>query len=251
MITLTGDPGSGAVDGRRGDPRGLTGSAPPSSTVRQPLLPAFDFERRDCRSGRGLSRRPPPGALTREHDVGAPLAREAMTPGPRSPAPRAPRPGASAPASASTTVAAACFRARRAHEPSPARERAARVLAGYRRTASDCGRGQTRGFGATDLAAVLATCHRPRRRGRGVESGQVALERGQLDAVKSRDSSSWPGCGRSEVSALRWADIGDAVDGDGILVTAHRGFPAASGATTTSSHAGRTRRGRRHADPLS
>ena len=37
--------------------------------------------------------------------------------------------------------------------------------------------GRRGGSGAADLAAVLATCHRPRRRGRGVESGQVALER--------------------------------------------------------------------------
>ena len=72
-------------------------------------------------------------------------------------------------ASASTTVAAACFRVRLAGEPSPAGERTARVLAGYRRTAGDRGRGQTRPFGAADLAAVLATYHRPRRRGRGVE----------------------------------------------------------------------------------
>ena len=35
-----------------------------------------------------------------------------------------------APASASTVVAAACFRARLTHEPSPAGERTARVLAG-------------------------------------------------------------------------------------------------------------------------
>ena len=49
-----------SIDGSRGVPGGLTGRAPPSSTVRQPLLPAFDFEHRDCRSGRGLSRRPPP-----------------------------------------------------------------------------------------------------------------------------------------------------------------------------------------------
>ena len=68
-------------------------------------------------------------------------------------------------------VAAACFR-----------ERTARVLAGYRRTASDRGRGQARPFGVSDLAAVLATCHRPRRRGRGVESDQVALERSSIEA---------------------------------------------------------------------
>ena len=42
----------------------------------------------------------------------------------------------------------------------------------------DRGRGQARPFGVSDLAAVLATCHRPRRRGRGVEGDQVALERG-------------------------------------------------------------------------
>ena len=91
-----------------------------------------------------------------------------------------------APASAAMAAAAACFRARLAGEPSPAGERTARVLAGYRRTAGERGRGQTRPFGAADLAAVLATCHRPRRRGRGVESDQVALERGRLDAVIRR-----------------------------------------------------------------
>ena len=80
-------------------------------------------------------------------------------------------------------VAAACFRAKLAGEPIPAGERTARVLAGYRRTASDRGRGQARPFGVSDLAAVLATYHRPRRRGRGGESEEVALERGRLDAV--------------------------------------------------------------------
>ena len=85
--------------------------------------------------------------------------------------------------SASMAVAAACFRAKFAGQPTPAGERTARVLAGYRRTAGERGRGQARPFGAADLAAVLATCHRPRRRGRGVESDQVALERGRLDAV--------------------------------------------------------------------
>ena len=81
-----------------------------------------------------------------------------------------------APSSASTAVAAARFR-----PVSPA-SRTARVLAGYRRTAGGRGRGQARPFVA-DLAAVLATCQRPRRRGRCVESGDVALKRGRLDAV--------------------------------------------------------------------
>ena len=80
--------------------------------------------------------------------------------------------------SASMAVAATCFRAELAGQPTPACERTAGVLAGYRRTASDRGRGQARPFGFSDLAAVLATCHRPRRRGRGVESDQVASSGG-------------------------------------------------------------------------
>ena len=129
-----------------------------------------------------------------------------------------------APASASMAVAAACLRARLAGRPSPAGERTARVLAGYRRTAGDRGRGPARPFGAADLAAVLATCHRPRRRGRGrgMESDPVALERGRLDAVIA-GLLFMAGMRRSEVSALRWADVADAADGDGVLVTVRRG----------------------------
>ena len=48
--------------------------------------------------------------------------------------------------SAAMAVAAACFRAKLAGQPAPAGERTARVLAGYRRTASDRGRGQARPF---------------------------------------------------------------------------------------------------------
>ena len=103
-------------------------------------------------------------------------------------------------------------------------------LAGYRRTAGDRGRGQARPFGAADLAAVLATCHRPRRRGRGVESDPVASERGRLDAVIA-GLLFMAGMRRSEVSALHWADVDDAADGDGVLVT--------------SAGARRTRRARR------
>ena len=123
--------------------------------------------------------------------------------------------------SASMAVAAACFRAKLAGEPIPAGERTARVLAGYRRTASDRGRGQARPFGVSDLAAVLATCRRPRRRGRGVESDQVALERSRLDAVIA-GLLFMAGMRRSEVSALRWADVVDSTDGDGMLVTVRR-----------------------------
>ena len=76
-------------------------------------------------------------------------------------------------------------------------------------------------FGVSDLAAVLATCQRPRRRGRGVESDQVALERGRLDAVIA-GLLFMAGMRRSEVSALRWADVVDSTDGDGMLVTVRR-----------------------------
>ena len=123
--------------------------------------------------------------------------------------------------SASMAVAAACFRAKLAGHPTPAGERTARVLAGYRRTAGDRGRGQARPFGVSDLAAVLATCHRPRRRGRGVESEEVSLERGRLDAVIA-GLLFMAGMRRSEVSALRWSDVVDSTDCDGMLVTVRR-----------------------------
>ena len=123
--------------------------------------------------------------------------------------------------SASMAVAAACFRAKLAGQSTPAGERTARVLAGYRRTAGDRGRGQARPFGVSDLAAVLTTCHRPRRRGRGVESDQIALERGRLDAVIA-GLLFMAGMRRSEVSALRWADVVESTDADGMLVTVRR-----------------------------
>ena len=123
--------------------------------------------------------------------------------------------------SASMAVAAACFRAKLAGQAAPAGERTARVLAGYRRTAGDRGRGQARPFGVSDLAAVLATCHRPRRRGRGLESEEVARERGCLDAVIA-GLLFMAGMRRSEVSALRWADVVESTDADGMLVTVRR-----------------------------
>ena len=135
-----------------------------------------------------------------------------------------------APSRASTAVAAARFRARLPGEPSPARERTARVLAGYRRTAAGRGRGQARPFVAADLAAVLATCHRPRRRGRGVESGEVALKRGQLDAVIA-GLLFMAGLRRSNVSALLWSDVAAAAAGDGVLVTVRRSRTDPAGET--------------------
>ena len=124
-------------------------------------------------------------------------------------------------ASAALAVAAVGFRARLAGQPPPAGPRTARVLAGYRRAAAERGRGQAPPFSAADLAAVLATCHRPRPRGRGCESDPVAAERGRLDAVIA-GLLFMAGMRRSEVSALRWADVADAADGDGILVAVRR-----------------------------
>ena len=91
--------------------------------------------------------------------------------------------------------------------------------------------GQARPFGAGDLAAVLATCDRPRRRGRGFESDQVARDRGRLDAVIA-GLLFMAGMRRSEVSALRWADVDDATDGDGVLVTVRRSKTNQEGETT-------------------
>ena len=131
---------------------------------------------------------------------------------------------------AAMTVAAARFRARLAGQADPAGERTARVLAGYRRTAGDRGRGQARAFTADDLAVVFATCHLPRRRGRGVESDQVAATRGRLDAAIA-GLLFMGGLRRSEVSALRWADVEDGGDADGILVTVRRSKTNQAGET--------------------
>ena len=100
-----------------------------------------------------------------------------------------------APASAALAVAADGFRARLAGQAPP--------------------------FGAADLAAVLATCYRTRPRGRGLECDEVATRRGRVDAVIV-GLAFMAGMRRSEVSALRWADVADAADGDGILVTVRR-----------------------------
>ena len=124
-------------------------------------------------------------------------------------------------ASAALAVAAAGFRARLVGQPPPAGPRTARVLAGYRRSAAERGRGPAPPFSAADLAAVLATCHRPRPRGRGRECDAVAAERGRLDAVIA-GLLFMAGLRRSEVSALRWADVAVAADGDGLLVTVRR-----------------------------
>ena len=123
-----------------------------------------------------------------------------------------------APATAALAVAAVRFRAKLAGQPDPAGEATARVLGGYRRTAADRGRGQAAPLRADGLAAILATADRPRTDGRGVESHTTAHRRGRLDAVIA-GLLFMGGLRRSEVAALRWADVTDARDGDGVLLT--------------------------------
>ena len=123
-----------------------------------------------------------------------------------------------APATAALAVAAVRFRAKLAGQPDPAGEAPARVLGGYRRTAADRGRGQAAPLRADGLAAILATADRPRTDGRGVESHPTAHRRGRLDAVIG-SLLFMGGLRRSEVAAVRWADVTDARDGDGVLLT--------------------------------
>ena len=91
------------------------------------------------------------------------------------------------PASVSTAVAAARF-------PGPPRRRAEPSRRtdglGPRRLPADRRRprpGQVRPFGAADLAAVLATCHQPRRPGRGFESDQATTTVAQEPAAGTAD----------------------------------------------------------------
>ena len=102
-------------------------------------------------------------------------------------------------------------------QPAPAGEATARVLGGYRRTAADRGRSQAAPLRADGLAAILATAERPRTDGRGVESPTTAHRRGRLDAVIA-SLLFMGGLRRSEVAAVRWADVTDARDGDGVLL---------------------------------
>ena len=91
------------------------------------------------------------------------------------------------------------------------------MLAGFRRTAADRGRGQAKPLSADGLAAILATAERPRTDGRGVESHTTAQRRGRTDAVIA-GLLFMAGLRRAEVSALEWRDVADTSDGDGVLL---------------------------------
>ena len=110
------------------------------------------------------------------------------------------------------------------------------TLAAYLAELHDLGRAP-----ASASTAVPGACFRARlagepspageRTGRGVESDPVARERGRLDAVIA-GLLFMAGMRRSEVSALRWADVADAADGDGVLVTVRRSKTNQEGETT-------------------
>ena len=123
-----------------------------------------------------------------------------------------------APSSASTAVAAARFRARLAVEPSPAGETNG---PGSRRLPADRRRSRA-GAGAVARGRGPGRRPSPPASGRGRPSPTPSpLSASRLDAVIT-GILFMTGMRRSEVSALRWADIDDAANGDGILA----GLPA-------------------------
>ena len=114
-----------------------------------------------------------------------------------------------APATAALAVAAVRRAARAAGEEPPAGPLTRQALEGFRRSAAadaPARRGQARGLTAEECAAVLATCGRPRRTGRGLERAETAERRGLVDAAIV--ALLFHGAlRRSEVAALRWADV--------------------------------------------
>ena len=136
------------------------------------------------------------------------------------------------PSVAALAVAAVRFRARLSDYPDPAGKATGRVLAGFRRTAADRGRGRADAFTADHLSAVLATCHRPRKSRRGIEAPPAAARRGRLDAVIA-GLLFMAGLRRSEVAALRWSDVTDAdAPTPGILVRVRTSKTNPAGETT-------------------
>ena len=92
-----------------------------------------------------------------------------------------------------------------------------RALKGLRRQAVGRGRGQAQALTADGLAAIIATADRPRRRGRGWETDQVAAARGAIDKAIA-GLLFQGGLRRSEAAALTWGDVQRATDGAGVRV---------------------------------
>ena len=110
------------------------------------------------------------------------------------------------PATIALVVAAVQFRAKIAGTRSPVGEVARRTLAGIRKEGRDRGRGQARAVTYDQVIRMQAVAAGPRRRGRGMESPEVATRRGAEDAALV-GLAFQAGLRRSEIAALRWADI--------------------------------------------
>ena len=122
-----------------------------------------------------------------------------------------------APASIALVVAAIQFRAKIAGTRSPAGEVARRTLAGIRKEGRERGQGQARAVTYDQVIRMQAGASQPRRRGRGMESPDVATRRGSEDAALV-GLAFQAGLRRSEIAALAWADVGPAAIPGAVLI---------------------------------
>ena len=121
-------------------------------------------------------------------------------------------------------VAAVRRAAHDANENAPDGPLTRQTLEGFRRTAAAAGapahRSLARGLTAEECDAVLAACCRRRRTGSGLEREETAMRRGLIDGAIV--ALLFHGAlRRSEVAALRWADV-DLSGDDDVVVTVRR-----------------------------
>ena len=121
------------------------------------------------------------------------------------------------PATIALVVAAVQFRAKIAGTRSPVGEVARRTLAGIRKEGRDRGRGQATAVTYDQVIRMQAVAGQPRRRGRGIESPEVAARRGSEDAALV-GLAFQAGLRRSEIAALAWADVGPAAIPGAVLI---------------------------------
>ena len=123
-------------------------------------------------------------------------------------------------ATVAIVVAAVRRAARHAGRHQPDGPLTRQAMESFRRSAATAGaagrRSATRGLTAEECDLVIAACCRPRHTGKGVERDEVAVRRGLVDAAIV--ALVFHGAlRRSEVAALRWADV-DLSVGDDIVV---------------------------------
>ena len=128
------------------------------------------------------------------------------------------------PATAALVVAGVRRAAHDANENAPDGPLTRQTLEGFRRTAAAAGapahRSLARGLTAEECDAVLAACCRRRRTGSGLEREETAMRRGLIDGAIV--ALLFHGAlRRSEVAALRWADV-DLSGDDDVVVTVRR-----------------------------